>query len=145
MKASNPVIIDRIVGFLERHAATIGAFYGIISDPVYSVGWEGAIKFMMDRLMMWKPPDIGKIFSLLTTLPPYAGPFKGGIMSMIAGWLMKEFGGELHPSISRLGAAVQSLGMGTTLGSVIGAFLWLPALDPPGESGPSGIRSGRGW
>ena len=122
--------INGIVGKVSSNAETIGTLYGVVADPIdEGRGLNGAVPFMTDRLSHWKVPNISNTISQVQFYTKYKDNLKNGAILWGVGELMKTLGvGSKYANMA------QKFGKGVIKGTALAAVLWLPAINPHGQS-----------
>lgn len=122
--------IGDITGKISKNAETIGTVYGLIADPIDAGrGLEGMVPFMTDRLSNWHVPNISKTIEQVMNYDKYKNNIKDGVVLYIAAEAAKMFGvGTKYANIA------QKLAKGIVKGTALAAVLWLPAINPHGNS-----------
>lgn len=143
--------VDKIVGLFEKNADIIGGVYGFMQDPLGdNRGFAGAVPFMFDRITHWKvPKNFVEIYTWAFKDAKNYTAMKNGILAAIIGYFVKEVGGDINPTIRRLGSIIQKVGTGAAVGSAVAAFVFVPAIaaskpDPSLYTGRGGGGHGGG-
>jgi len=128
-----------IMGAINKLIFPVGLILAFLSDPTSGErGLSGSWAFITARIKAWKFPKLESIFWYLTNHPPYKNPLILGIAGVIAGYVLPYIPFRGLKSVSVL---LRRLGFGLIAGTILAAFLFLPAINPRSSSNPGGRSS----
>jgi len=128
---------ERILSTIERNIDVLAGTFGFIADPL-AQGLDKAIPFAIDRIKKWLPGIMkDPMFPLTFALENPNYYISQGAIAALAGWIMEQVTGDIHPVLPRLGSLLKKGGVAIAIGSLIGAYTWLPGLKAEGSSSSS--------